>query len=118
MTTNITKKYFCDVINKIQKVNKIADGAADAMDVVCKELDNDFIEFRGLFMIFQDDLIDLLEKAVGDEYDTVGWFIYETDCGRDSDRNKIYEDNGYTVHVIDSPEVLYDYLMNSNQNKE
>lgn len=62
---------------------------------------------------------ELLIRACGYEgvdekilVDLLDWFCYETDFGEKEEYNKIYDaDSGEIVATIDSPEVLYDYLM-------
>ena len=40
---------------------------------------------------------------------TLDWFCYDADFGRNKDINKIFD--GHKTWRIDSPEILYDYIM-------
>ena len=57
-------------------------------------------------------LIDCLGEDMDDEYDYIGWWICETEFGKNKNMCKIWE-NG-TDHdpdwIVETPEQLYDYL--------
>lgn len=58
---------------------------------------------------YRDALMAVLKEAMQDQYDYIGWWLYEA-----ADYIVTWEENGETVSVnLQEPEALYDYLVKS-----
>ena len=67
--------------------------------------------------------IDLLSKMMHDEDDKIygtilSWWCWETDFGRNAEMNRVYDENGEIYKVLDTPEAVYDYLVEVNDGRD
>lgn len=104
----ISKESFVTALNAIK--NK-----SDALDDVLKGLMGLRLDISEYMM--QQDIIDLIHsnmniKCVEGIGSTLEWWIYETNFGRDFEPEiTLTEDGTEKVITLDTPEKLYDYLV-------
>lgn len=111
----MTKRYFVDIINALREANDLQDKIAELMKSARDNIQNDFMNAAGLMICHEDIVVLLLAEIMEDEYETISWWIYETDYGRKE--AKIYDKEGENVVVtLDTPEKLYEYLMEIKEN--
>ena len=89
--------------DKLQKdVDKLMREAKD-------NIENDFMNGASLMINHEGIVIELLEEIMEDNYNTISWWIYDTEYGKSSPN--IYDSKTKELlHVLDTPEKLYIYL--------
>ena len=97
----LTKEDFCKIIAMIQEQQKKISDFNDALDKICDgwpvfDTENKYLEA----------LLLTLKEAIGDKYDYISWWLYET-----SDY-KVYSADNKKVWDLKDPKVLYDYIIN------
>jgi len=75
------------------------------------ELDPDFNTGLFLFSEWHQELISLIEEAVGDSAQWTHYFIYETNWGVDSDIYRVFNPDGTAVK-LKTIEDLYELVVN------
>lgn len=98
-----------------------------------REVDTKWAEFYSLLDVWPGgdklslitECADLLSFIMGDEVDSkfgtyIGWFCWEIDYGLNDETNKIWiaDEHGEKEVSIDSPEVLYDFLVEELNKRE
>ena len=100
----MTKQQFCDAIETYQCMTEQYDEVAEVLNIGPETIFDSWI--YNYYILIQN-LCELEENEIyGTDLD---WFVFETDCGRREDLNKIYLDDG-RVWTINSPEILYDFI--------
>ena len=106
-TKTFSKDDFCRIIHQLQAADdlrkKINNLIFTAVDV-----ESDFLSGYGMTVDHAGLVIELLERVMKDEEDTIGWWIYESDYGRDENMH-IYIDHE-PVDLSDAAK-LYDFLI-------
>lgn len=99
----LSKRQFCDAVKTFEKMYREESIIFDTLNISpawkCGEWIQQFYDFLS-------DVCDLEEDP--ESGTALDWFCFETDFGKAPD-NKIYVD-GKTWR-IESPEILYDYIM-------
>lgn len=109
----MTKEQFAECVNEFKNLIEKADDHANKLERAGLSVNN------WVVYDFMDAYISLLEYAVGDrEIDrafgsNIDWFIYETEFGTRCNKVIYEEDN--SEHIIDSPEKLYDLIMDCKE---
>lgn len=103
----ISKDTFVSTMNKLQDLDR----RMDAVDKAFKALDSDFCSFYiiGIF----DTTFNLLEEAMNDKDNWIGYFVYEKDWLRDTKLGDI-EVDGKPVKIENWADV-YDFLVGENE---
>lgn len=99
--SKISKETFCKVIDLIKEQESIDENFSNALQTV----GNGFIAF-GTENKYLEALLLTLKEAIGDKYDYISWWLYET-----SDY-KVYSADNKKVWDLKDPKVLYDYIIN------
>jgi len=82
----------------------------DKLDKLYSEFGIDIFEMPWCYSSIH--FLELLSQVMGDEYDYISWWFFETDFGRDKNMNKIYESStDKVIAELNTPEDLYDYLV-------
>ena len=105
----ITKERF---IKTMQDLKVLEDDIRD-VDIALKKLDPDFGGFyisRCLTLT-----LDLLKAAMNDEYDYIGYYIFEIDWGKKWKPGTITENNGKKDIKLKTLEDLYNYITIKNK---
>lgn len=100
----MTKELFLRAIEEIQNHRRKENKFLEALDVLSQYTSNEVF----LYGDYETLVIDILEQVMNDE-DTIAWWIYETDFGKEERMNKIEVDG--KLLVIDTAEKLYNYLV-------
>lgn len=93
-------KEFLKCMNHIKKWN-------DMLDDLYGNYHIDLVDLPVNFIV--DDLVDMLELNCGDGANTISWWCWEADFGRNKDFGRIEREDG-KVATIDSTRKLWDYL--------
>lgn len=105
----ITKKEFVDIVNRLKEtddfVNMVNNKARELRDAI----ESDFFNACGLSISHESTVVKLLEDMFND-YDTISWWLYDLDYGRDYEAGDFQDENGNEID-ISTPEKLYDYLV-------
>lgn len=105
----LKRETFVDAISKIKKHEELM----ERLDSVCWE----FGSFRpsldfGNFHLQA--LLEVLKEAMQDEYDYIGWWLYES-----TDHIVFWEENGQKVSAdLSEVNALYDFLVKNADAKE
>ncbi len=102
----LTKETFCQALRMIREQDAINEEVAAALGKVSGGVDTfgcDNKWFEALLMV--------LKEAVNDQYDYIGWWLYEA-----TDDYKVWEnyDDG-REWCLKEPEALYDYIVTECQ---
>lgn len=105
----LTRETFMNAIRKIKKHEELM----DRLDSVCREF-GDFepsLDFGNLHL---QALLDVLQEAMNDESDYIGWWLYE-----DVEHVVTWEEEGREIvrHLTDI-NALYDFLVENNENSK
>ncbi len=100
----LNKRQFCEAVNTYREMLEQDYKYSERLSI---SPDWGPGEWIGNYYRLLSDLCELEEDIyVGT---TLDWFCHETNFGKDKTTNKIFD--GYKTWRIDSPEILYDYLM-------
>lgn len=101
----LTKAQFCKYVNTYEEMLRESYEATSSLGIVQwvpdKWINNYYNMLSDMCELYED-------KNIGTILD---WFCFETDFGANEEMNKIYEDGREWPWRIESPEVLYDYIM-------
>ena len=113
----MNKARFVKIINRLKAADQLQNDINDLMRIARDNIEQDFMNAAGLMINHQDAVIELLEEIMEDEYDTISWWIYDTNYGKD--RAEIYsgKDNR-VIAKLDTPEALYDYLIECQRGED
>lgn len=109
------KQRFCKILNQLRDSEEMCTKINDIIRKYSNTLNTDFISGYAFGGFHSNTVTELLEELLGDEYETVSWWCFETNYGKGS------RDNGYGVEplitledgtdiLLDTPEKLYDFL--------
>ncbi len=100
----LTKSQFCSAVNTYREMLEQELKYCDFLNISPEWGPGEWI---GNYYQFLSDLCELEEDIyVGT---TLDWFCHDTDFGRNKDMNKIFD--GTKTWRIESPDILYDYIM-------
>lgn len=99
----LSKKQFCIAVNTFHDMLEQENKLLDVLNITPEWVPGEWVNN------YYDLLSELCELEEDPQIGTIlDWFCFEIDFGKDKD-NKIY--NGYKEWTINSPEILYDYIM-------
>ncbi len=101
----LNKNEFCIAVNTYKDMLEEEDQLQDALGIGCEWKPGEWIEN---YYELLSTLCELEEDSmIGTD---LAWFCYETDFGRKTDMNKIFDIETSRTWRIESPEILYDYI--------
>lgn len=100
----ITKEAFCKVLALIQEQDAINDEVGASLQKVCGSV----VAF-GTENKYQEALMLVLREALPDKYGYVEWWLYEAP----SAGYHVWLDDGSKEWNLESPEALYDFIINN-----
>lgn len=104
----ITKERFVNIINRIKAYNDLQDKIQELFRDNIDNRENDFMNAGSICVGHETIVVELLEH-IFDDTDTISWWLYENDYGRDTEI-KVWDKNGREID-LSTPEKLYDYLI-------
>ena len=114
----ISKEQFVKVINELQEVDDLKKEINNKIHNL-KFFNTDFLYSDIFIFNHSNTVIKLLANTFSEEVDKikiikeiVEWWIYDTDYGREDKYTRVTYDDGTEV-IIDTPEKLYDDILNS-----
>jgi len=108
----ITKKQFVNIINRLKETDDIKNKVNDIIRASTDSAITDFMEAGSLMICHEDLVVQLLENMFNDG-DTIGWWLYELNYGREYTEGCITESDGTPID-LSTAEKLYDYLLKNN----
>lgn len=109
----INKVEFVRIINDLKEANDFVVEVNNKARKLSDAIKSDFFNAQSLAISHEDLVIRLLEN-IFDETETIGWWIYELDYGREYTEGCLTE-NGKVIDVS-TAEKLYDYLTMKGEN--
>lgn len=100
----IRKDDFVNSINALLKQAERDEDVNEALNVICNNEHSFCVAETSIIVTTA--LLDLLRNLINDEDDYIGWWLYE-------DVDKIITDAFGNKIEIDTPEKLYDFLVNN-----
>ena len=110
----ITKEQFVTIINRLKETDEMVDKINNIIRNSTDSIISDFTNAGSIMICHEDIVLQLLENIFNDT-DTISWWLYEKDYGRDI-RMKMWDEQGNEIDVS-TPEKLYDYLVESIDKK-
>jgi hypothetical protein len=113
----ISKKEFVEIINKLKEVNDFVEETNNKAKKLNDAIISDFFNASSLSISHETIVVKLLIEIFNlQDDDTLTWWLYEKDYGRN------YEIGDMTVDGISidltTPEKLYDYLVKEKKKNE
>ena len=106
----ITKEQFVTIINRLKETDEMVDKINNIIRNSTDSIISDFTNAGSIMICHEDIVLQLLENMFNNT-DTISWWLYEKDYGRDI-RMKMWDEKGNEIDVS-TPEKLYDYLVES-----
>ena len=106
----MNKKRFVDIINALKSADKLQKDINALMRTAKENIENDFQNGASLMINHECIVIELLEEIMEDDYNTISWWMYDTECGKS--KPEIYDKEGNIIADLKTPEDLYYYLIN------
>ena len=104
----ISKEKFVEIINRLKNYNELQDKIDELFKDNIDNRENDFINAASICIGHESVVIELLENMFNDK-DTISWWIYECNYGRDFSLGDL-EVDGIEID-LSTAEKLYDYLI-------
>lgn len=106
----ISKEKFVEIINRLKEVDDFVEETNDRARKLSDAVRSDFFNAMSLSISHEEIVLELLEDIFKlDKDDTLSWWIYEEDYGRN------FKMGDFTVEGkeidLSTPEKLYDYLV-------
>ena len=101
----LSKETFCKALRMIKEQEEIDEKFDHALDLVC---DGHYV--YGTKNKFLSALLLVLKEAVHDQYDYIGWWLYEG-----AEDYMIWEADTSRSWCLKEPEALYDYIVEECQ---
>ena len=112
----IDKLEFISIINELMEVNDFVDETNNKARQLNDAIVSDFFNASSLSISHETVVVKLLENMFEDKDNTISWWIYEKDYGRN------YKIGDMSVNDVDidltTPEKLYDYLVKVGKENE
>lgn len=104
----ISKEEFVEIINRLKDTDDAVDKANEIFNNTIDSRISDYMNSASLMICHEDIVVTLLEKIFNDK-DTLSWWLYERNYGRDFKIGDLIDNN----KKIDlrTPDKLYDYLV-------
>lgn len=111
----MNKKRFVEIINALKSASKLQNDINDLMGTAKENIELDFMNGASLMINHESIVVGLLEEIMEDDYNTISWWIYETEYGKSG--TGIYDSEVKNLIVdLKTPEDLYDYLISVKTN--
>jgi sorbitol-specific phosphotransferase system component IIA len=110
---NLSKKEFTRIISRLRDANDLVDQVNTLFYNSRDNINSDFCNGASLQISHESIVIDLLGKIMNDNFEMLGYFIYELDYGRKYEPGVVVDEDGNPID-ISTPVKLYDVLQNSN----
>mgnify|MGYP001861119072 CR=1 FL=1 len=104
----ITKQEFVKIINRLRNYNDLQNKIQDLFNDNIDNQEMDFMNAGSICIGHESIVVKLLENMFNDK-DTISWWIYECNYGRDFSLGDL-EVDGVEIDLT-TPEKLYDYLI-------
>lgn len=104
----ISKEKFVEIINRLKNYKELQDKINDLFKENIDNKEMDFMNAGSICIGHESVVIELLENMFNDK-DTISWWIYECNYGRDFSLGDI-EVDGIEID-LSTAEKLYDYLI-------
>ena len=104
----ISKEKFVEIINRLKNYKELQDKIDELFKDNIDNRENDFINAASICIGHEGVVIELLENMFDDK-DTISWWIYECNYGRDFSLGDL-EVDGIEID-LSTAEKLYDYLI-------
>lgn len=104
----ISKEKFVEIINRLKNYNELQDKIDNLFKDNIENRERDFINAGSICIGHESVVIELLENMFDDK-DTISWWIYECNYGRDFSLGDL-EVDGIEID-LSTAEKLYDYLI-------
>ena len=104
----ISKEKFVEIINRLKNYKELQDKIDELFKDNIDNRENDFINAASICIGHESVVIELLENMFDDK-DTISWWIYECNYGRDFSLGDL-EVDGIEID-LSTAEKLYDYLI-------
>lgn len=101
----LTKAQFCEYVNTYEQMMRQNDNFCDILHI---DFNNMFFEWLNNYYAFLSDMCELDENC--GQGTCLDWYCFETDFGKDKESVKVYEEGKEWPWIIDSPEILYDFI--------
>lgn len=109
----IGKEAFCDIINKLIKVNDFVNETNAKARTLDNAIESDFFNASTLSISHEHIVVELLQNIFNDKDDIIGWWLYELDYGRNKE-NAWIEENGVKMYLYTAAD-LYKYLIKESK---
>ena len=104
----ISKEKFVEIINRLKNYKELQDKIDELFKDNIDNRENDFINAASICIGHESVVVELLENMFNDK-DTISWWIYECNYGRDFSLGNL-EVDGIEID-LSTAEKLYDYLI-------
>lgn len=107
----ITKKEFVDIINRLKEADDFVEETNKNAKKLKDAIISDFYNASSLSISHEDIVVKLLKELFNlQDDDTLIWWLYDLDYGRDYKEGDFRDGDGNEIDVS-TPEKLYDYLV-------
>ena len=110
----ISKEKFVEIINRLRDYNDLQDKIDNLFSDNIDSQEMDFMNAGSICIGHESVVVELLENMFKDK-DTISWWLYEQDYGRDFSLGDL-EVDGVEIDLT-TPEKLYDYLIKEAEDK-
>lgn len=111
----ISKNKFVNIINRLRDYNDLQNKINKLFEDNIDNKEMDFMNAGSICIGHETIVVDLLKNMFNDN-DTISWWLYEYNYGRDFWLGAL-EVDGVKIDLT-TPEKLYDYLIKDMKNKE
>lgn len=110
----ITKKEFVEIIDRLRNYNDLQNKINDLFKDLIDNNEQDFCNAGSICIGHETIVVELLENIFNDK-DTLSWWLYECDYGRNFKLGYMQEEKEGKIINIDlsNTEKLYDYLVDN-----
>lgn len=108
------KDRFCKIINQLKASEEMCGRINEIIYEYSNVLCTDFVNGYTFDGFHSSIVVELLEEILGDKYETVSWWCWETNFGKGKDKfgvEPIITLDAGTEIRLNTPEELYDFLI-------
>ena len=102
----ISKENFCKLMDSIEKTMKFESDVTNLFRKYNAEWDYPPFTNEPLFNV----ILEVLVQEMGDEDETIYWWIFDTNFGKDPDLAPVIRIDESTQYVVKTASNLYDFL--------
>lgn len=107
----VSKEKFVEIVNRLKQTDETVDTINEIFNNTIDSKTSDFMNAASLMICHEDIVVELLKIMFNDK-DTITWWLYELDYGKQYTDGCITELDG-TIIDLSTPEKLYDYLIDN-----